>query len=107
LLSLLSECANDTDSRALLTAYLDRMHPQWHDRAQQEQTADSGNSGTERDNGKMSKLEACQILGLAAGASKQEIIEAHRRLMSKMHPDRGGSNYLAAKINLAKQVLLK
>jgi hypothetical protein len=57
--------------------------------------------------GDTSLEEALNILGLKAGATKKEIVTAHRRLMSRMHSDKGGSNYLAAKINEAKSLLLK
>ncbi len=71
--------------------------------SKQDSSNNNGHSGTK---GKMSVAEAYEVLGLKPGASEQDIIAAHRKLMQKMHPDRGGSDYLAAKINLAKIILL-
>jgi hypothetical protein len=101
LLQLMRECQHDDESVALLQAYLDREHVDWQQHAgaqgQQQSTAVPG---------QMSRDEALQVLGLSTGASEADIVEAHRRLMQKLHPDRGGSAYLAATINLAKQTLL-
>lgn len=90
--------ADDGDSAALLQDYLDRYHPGWERRGQRR--AEAGRGST------MSRDEAGQILGVSPGASREEIIKAHRRLMQKLHPDRGGSDYLAAKVNQAKELLL-
>ena len=94
----------DTDSAQLLEAYLDRTYKnKWRDQVDEELY--EGNRATENTN--MTLDEAYNILGLQNNATHDEIIDAHRRLMQKLHPDRGGSDYLASKINQAKNVLLK
>ena len=102
LMQLLQQCQDDEESVALLQAYLDRVYTDtW-----QQQAGAQGQKQTASASSEMSREEALQILGLSSNASEAEIIEAHRRLMQKLHPDRGGSDYLAAKINLAKDTLL-
>lgn len=108
LLSLLTECQHDQDSRALLMAYLDRTHADWRDNVTaQERYEEQQQTQSPSGRVKMSKQEAYEILGLSADATEEDIIKAHRRLMQKLHPDQGGSTYLATRINLAKDVLLK
>jgi DnaJ-like protein len=102
LVALLGEF--DEESVNLLAAYLDRRHPRWRDDVHDGAT--TGRGGAAR-SGKMSQEEAYQILGLEPGASAAEIGRAHRGLMKKLHPDQGGSTYLATRVNEAKDVLLR
>ncbi len=92
----------DEDSKLLLENYLDRTHGTAWRGDQAEET--SNNSTASHSN--ISAQEAYDILGIKPGADKQVIIDAHRRLIQKLHPDRGGSSYLAIKINQAKDTLL-
>lgn len=96
LLVLLDECqAADVDSVALLEAWLDRAHPDWRN----EPAAEPRSAA-------MTREEALDILGLAEGANEDAIRTAHRRLMKTAHPDQGGSAWLAARINAARDLLL-
>jgi hypothetical protein len=122
LLALLEECrVEDPPSARVLEAYLDRVEPTWRQRAEGAAAGEAGagpgaGPGGQRRAGnsgapppgrnRMSRQEALELLGLQSGATPDQIKEAHRRLMNKNHPDKGGSTYLAAKINEAKEVLL-
>jgi len=102
--------AADEASAQVLLAYLERMHGDaWRDRAGAEAGAGGGAGkagGGAPGGGPMGAAEACAILGVGKEATAEEIKQAHRRLMKQFHPDHGGSDYLAARINEAKEVLL-
>ncbi|EED36024.1 heat shock protein DnaJ domain protein [Luminiphilus syltensis NOR5-1B] len=98
---LLAFCQqNDSDSAQLLQSYLEQRFPDDDSDAEAEASASASTGG-------MSRKEALLVLGLGGEPSDEEIIAAHRSLMQKLHPDRGGNDYLAAKINQAKDFLIK
>lgn len=103
LIELLACCRReDEQSAAVLEAYMDRnFGDDWREAAES-----SPGGGGKHETGAMTVSEAWAVLGLEPGADEREIREAHRRLIQKLHPDRGGSAYLAAKINQAKDLLL-
>jgi len=104
LMQLAQEVRDDGESVQLLEAYRDRRMPGWRDDAE----PDSGpRQRTAANSGAMTEQEAYQILGLEPGASLAEIRKAHRSLMQRVHPDLGGSSFLAQRINEAKDFLLR
>jgi hypothetical protein len=104
LLQLLEDLrGTDEQGVLLLEAYLDRVAPDWRDR---EGDGAERSETRARAGSRMTREEAYDALGLEPGASEEEIRAAHRKLMMKVHPDQGGSDYLAARINEAKDVLL-
>jgi hypothetical protein len=94
--------SDDPEGARLLEAYLDRRFAGWRD-------ADEGDGQARRDGraSVMSEDEAHEILGLAKGAGPEEITRAHRSLMKKLHPDAGGTTSLAARVNEARDVLMR
>jgi len=101
---LYDECsAHDPQGVPLLEAYLDRRFTGWRENAHGDRDT---RTRTHAHSGVMTKEEAYQILGLQPGASLDEIRKAHRTLMKKLHPDQGGTAYLAARVNEAREVLL-
>jgi hypothetical protein len=94
----------DAESVALFESYLDRRFPAWRQDAQGDTARGQSRAPS---GGKMTDEEAYQILGLQPGAGRDEIRRAHRALMKKLHPDQGGSTYLAARVNQAKDTLLR
>lgn len=105
LLALWRQCrVEDAPGANLLEAYLDRAMPDW--RVEGQRSSAGGSTSGARAPDAMTRAEAYEVLGLSWGASQAEIREAHRRLMMKLHPDQGGTTYLAAKLNRAREVLL-
>ena len=102
-MELYRELAGDCESRQLLETYLDGRFPVWRRDAK---ANDGDGQGVAPGSGAMTKEEAYKVLGLEAGATAADIRKAHRRLMQRLHPDLGGSSFLAARINEAKDVLL-
>jgi hypothetical protein len=103
LIALYKELAADSESRQLLEAYLDSRFPVWR----KDPKANLGKRlGGAPGSGPMTKEEAYKVLGLEAGAAAADVREAHRRLMQRLHADVGGTSFLAARINEAKDVLL-
>ena len=92
----------DPDGAQLLEAYLDRRFPTWRERAERDPDP---RRRSDPQGGAMTEEEAYQVLGLQRGAGAEEIRRAHRTLMKKLHPDQGGSDYLAARVNAAKDLL--
>lgn len=103
-LDLFRSAGADGESAALLAAYLDRRMPGWRDDVEEDTATGTGGAP---DTGAMTEEQANEILGLSPGAGRGEIRAAHRRLMKRVHPDKGGSDFLAAKINEAKDRLLR
>lgn len=110
-MELLQYCRHeDSDSARLLETYLDRRFgDSWREDdpgADAGAEQDTDQHERTRPSGEMTRDEAYETLGLEPGASREEITQAHRRLMQRLHPDRGGSAYLAARINAARKLLL-
>ena len=100
--ALLKYCQQeDSDSAQLLTSYMDQRFPEDDHQSERESSVSGANTTG------LSRSEALAILGLSEEASEADIIAAHRTLIQKLHPDRGGNDYLAAKINEAKDFLLR
>lgn len=107
LVDLLKQCwIEDQQSTQVLEAYLDRVHPDWRTTANADFSSDDTKAGERAGAGGMTREDAYDILGLQPGASEGEIKAAYHRIISALHPDKGGSNFLAAKVNEAKDLLL-
>lgn len=107
LLDLRREVAGDSDFVSVLEAYLDRtLGADWRGPANANHEQAGSGAPPGGGSGAMTREEAYEVLGLKPGAKEPEIRDAHHRLMKKLHPDQGGSDYLAARVNRARDILL-
>ena len=102
LTELYVDCCSDIDSSQVLEAYIERKYPEWRS-----QSDYAGEQRAVLDESKMDRQLAMEILALSEPIDKEEVVLVHRKLMQKLHPDRGGSDYFAKKINAAKDFLLR
>jgi len=100
LIKLGKDCQVEADSMQILEAYLDRMHDGWRQNYESESATSANMAEAE-----MTRELALEVLGLSGEVTEDDIVKAHRRLMQKLHPDRGGTDYLAKKINAARDYL--
>jgi len=106
-MELLHYCRErDSDSARLLETYLDRRFGESWRVDDRDDDAHENSTGASAGSSDLTREEAYEILGLSPDASPEAITRAHRRLIQKLHPDRGGSAYLAARINAARKLLL-
>jgi len=99
--------SDDPDGARLLEAYFDRRFSGWRQTGDAQGDARRAEHGAMRSSGSISEDEAYEILGLEKGAAAADIARAHRDLMKKLHPDLGGTTDLAARVNEAKEVLMR
>jgi DnaJ-class molecular chaperone len=97
--------AHDPEGQRHLEVYFDRRFPGWRDAGHGDSDAGGGHRGRRSD--AMTEDEAYEVLGLHKGAARDEITRAHRTLMKKLHPDQGGTTALAARVNEAKDILMR
>lgn len=100
---LLAEVKGDPDSLSLLESWLDANRSGWREYFAQQ---DARQNHFEADDAEP-LAQAYEVLGLKVGATAEDVRNAHRSLMKALHPDHGGSVYLAAKINGARDLLLQ
>ncbi|HTJ01826.1 MAG TPA: DnaJ domain-containing protein [Methylovirgula sp.] len=98
---------DDPEGARLLEAYLDRRFPGWRGAVEEEPDAWGARPAVAPRLGAMTEDEAYEILGLRKGATRDEVLRSHRSLIKRLHPDQGGSTDLAARVNEAKDVLMR